>query len=332
MGPGMAGTRVHALNVGEGDCFILERAASGRVSVVDICGGNVTRGALAEASKAAAPPKPHGDYGMRNHPCNPLEYMDSKGMSSVFRFILTHPDMDHMDGIQALFKSRSVWNYWDCGTRREKPDFGGSPYLEADWDYYEKLIAGKVDGVTVVRPRAGSQGKFWSADDDDHNGAGDYISVVAPCGALVDEANDCGDVNDASYVVVYRSCAGRIIFAGDSNDKTWEYILEHHENLVSEAAVLFAPHHGRKSGRSYSFLDVVKPRVSFFGCASSEHLAYDAWRNRGLLYFTANQCGNAHIYPVGEDVSVFIENEKYAQDFTRNTTYKKDDYSFLCSV
>jgi competence protein ComEC len=141
-----------------------------------------------------------------------------------------------------------------------------------------------------------------------------------------------GDINDASYVIIYRSSAGRVIFPGDSNDKTWEYILENHKDLVSDAAVLFAPHHGRKSGREYSFLDVVKPRVSFFGCAPSEDLAYSAWRNRDLLYFTNNQCGNIHLYPVAEKVEVFIENSKYANDYTGKSTYQKDGLWFLCTV
>jgi len=237
-----------------------------------------------------------------------------------------------MDGIEKLFSEKDITNFWDCGIRKEKPDFSGGQYLEADWDFYEDFINGRMAGPKIVAPRAGSVGQYYNADNDDGSGDGDYLSIVSPCQELIDSANNGGDINDASYVIVYRSSVGRIIFPGDSNDKTWEYILKNHRDLVSDAAVLFAPHHGRKSERDYSFLDVVNPRVSFFGCAPSEHLAYSAWQYRGLLYFTNNQCGNVHIYPEFDKVNVFIENSTYANDYTGGKTYQRDGHWFLCSV
>ena len=329
----MPDPKIHFLNVKQGDCFLLERP-SGRLTVIDICAGNISKDKTAEARATSLfGAKPLGNYAMCKQPTNPIDYLENKGLSSVWRFILTHPDMDHMDGIKRLFETKNVQNFWDCGIRREKPDFEeGGPYLEDDWDFYSDLINGKVTGTTVISPRAGDNGKFWNADDDDGKGNGDYISIVSPNDELIAIANDDGDINDASYVIVYRSSAGRIIFAGDSNDNTWEYILANHKDIVSDAAVLFAPHHGRKSDRDYSFLDVVKPRVTFFGCAPSEHLAYSAWQYRKLLYFTNNQCGNGHIYPNDKQVDVFIENEQYARDATDNVTYQKDGYWFLCKV
>jgi beta-lactamase superfamily II metal-dependent hydrolase len=325
--------KVHFLNVKLGDCFLLERP-SGRLTVIDICAGNTSDEELSKTKLAVLrAERPRGNYAMCSKPTNPIQYLEEKGLTSIWRFILTHPDMDHMDGIKRLFDTNNVEHFWDCGIRRDKPDFAkGGPYLEDDWDFYEDLIAGKVSGTKVISPRAGDTGKYWNSDDDDGNGDGDYISIVSPNDDLISSANDDGDVNDASYVIVYRSCAGRIIFAGDSNDKTWEYILAKHKNLVSDAAVLFAPHHGRKSDRDYAFLDIVKPRVSFFGCAPSEHLAYSAWQYRNLPYFTNNQCGNAHIYPNGDDIEVFIENEQYARDYTVGATFQKDGCWFLCRV
>lgn len=329
----MPDPKVHFLNVNQGDCLILERP-SGRLTVIDICAGNISGEKIAKAQmEALLEARPRGNYAMCKQPTNPISYLKSKGLTTIWRFILTHPDMDHMDGLKRLYETMTVVHFWDCGIRRDKPDFQeGGPYLEEDWDFYEDLISGKVSATKVISPRAGDRGKYWNADDDDGNGNGDYLSIVSPNDALIESANENGDINDASYVIVYRSSAGRFIFAGDSNDKTWEYILADHRNLVSDAAVLFAPHHGRKSDRSYSFLDVVKPRVSFFGCAPSEHLAYSAWQYRDLLYFTNNQCGNVHVYPNGEIVEVFIENERYARDATMGSTYQRDGYWFLCKV
>ncbi len=324
----MSERKIHCLNVGQGDSFILERD-SGRVTIIDICCGNLDIKKVAEAKYV----KPPGDYGMRDKPTNPVDYLTSKGISEIWRFILTHPDMDHMDGIKRLFAQKTVSHFWDCGIRKKKPDFSGGIYLEEDWDYYEDLINGKVTSTKVISPRAGDNGKFWNCDNDDGNGQGDCIAIIAPNKELVDSANEIGDGNDASYVIVYRSTAGPVIFAGDSHDKTWEYILKHHKDIVQNAAVLFAPHHGRKSApRDFSFLDIVNPRISFFGCAPSEHLAYGAWNSRDLLFFTNNQCGNIHVYPVAEDIQVFIENYNYAKDYTGGETYAKDGYWFLCQL
>lgn len=330
----MSEAKIHALNVRDGDCFLLERANTDRVTMIDICCGNWKKTLAEEVMEAIEKAqKPRGDFNMRSKPTNPVDYLTDKGITEIWRFILTHPDMDHMDGIKNLFDKQKVLHFWDCGIRKDKPDFNnGSPYREEDWDFYDELIRGTVANTSTVTPRAGSIGKFYNKDDDQGNGNGDFISIVSPCQDLIDCANDGGDINDASYVIVYRSSAGRIIFPGDSNDKTWEYILENHKGLVSDTAVLFAPHHGRKSDRDYAFLDTVKPRVSFFGCAPSEHLAYSAWQNRDLLYFTNNQCGNIHIYPIDEKVKIFIENYNYAVAYTKGQTFQKDNYWYLCEV
>ena len=89
---------------------------------------------------------------------------------------------------------------------------------------------------------------------------------------MVADANEAGDWNDSSYVILYRSCGKRILFASDSHDSTWEYILDNWKSSVKNVDVLIAPHHGRDSGRDYEFLKVVKPRVTLFGNAPSEHL------------------------------------------------------------
>lgn len=325
--------KIHFLNVKKGDCILFERP-SNRLTVIDICCGNLTKEEqeIAEIIESRMA-KPKGNYRMCKTPTNPISYLTQKGLSEIWRFILTHPDMDHMDGIKKLFSELSVANFWDCGIRREKPDFEeNKEYKEEDWDFYEDLINDRVEETKVISPRAEDINQYWNADNEDKSGDGDYLSIVAPSQKLVDDANENGNINDASYVIVYRSSAGRVIFAGDSNSTTWEYILENHKNLVSDAAVLFAPHHGRKADQDFSYLKVVNPRITFFGCASSEHLAYNAWQSRGLLYFTNNQCGNVHIYPDGEDVKVYIENQQYAWAYTSNKTHKEDGYWYLCTA
>ncbi len=312
---------IHFLNVREGDCSIIQHG-SGRVSVIDICNANVSSEPLVAMSLAEMLWGPgrtaysakgtSGNYGMKHSPTDPVSYLKAIGVSSVFRFILTHPDMDHLDGFKRLCDEVGILNFWDSGVRRTKPDFSGGRYEEADWDHYVKVRDGRA-GITVVRPKAGS--RFQYANQGPPNDRGDCLSIVSPNSELVLEANEADDPNDASYVLVYRTCGGNIIFPGDGHDKTWAYVLEQHEDLVKDCAVLVAPHHGRASDRCYDFLDTLNPGLSLFGCAESEDLAYDAWNRRGLLHITNNQAGNVILDAVSSGIDVYVENRTFAETF-----------------
>jgi beta-lactamase superfamily II metal-dependent hydrolase len=324
--------RIHFLNVEDGDCSIIERPQSGRHTVIDICCGNIEEELSEERmlldSIFSASEKPRGNFHQKLHPTNPVEYIQSLGLDYIHRFILTHPDMDHMDGLKNLFSSIKVTNFWDTGVKRDAPDFSKGKYNENDWKFYQQLVNNHVPNVKVISPKAGKKGKYWSYDDEYGNGDGDYLSIISPTDDLVAKCS-YNNFNDASYVVVYRNSAGNVIFAGDSEDGAWENILKNHKSLVKDAAVLFAPHHGRDSNRDWDFLDIVNPRASFLGNAKSQHLGYKAWQNRDLTYFTNNQCGNVRIDFKDKKVVVSIENYDYANQYTQGDTYEIDDYWFL---
>lgn len=146
---------IHVLNVGQGDCTIL-RSNSERVTVVDICGGNIEEKGITEETLAKSVAKMN--YQMCRHPINPIRFLtEEMKLFSIFRFILTHPDMDHIDGFNNLVESVSILNYWDSGVRKEKPDFKTqTKYKEEDWDRYVKVSDGK-DNINVVSPLAGAK-------------------------------------------------------------------------------------------------------------------------------------------------------------------------------
>lgn len=316
--------RVHFLNVRNGACSIIEHN-SGRVTMIDICGGNIDEAritAVANLLEAIEPPsQPSGNYGMRHRPTNPIAYMKRHGIQRPFRFILTHPDCDHLDGFDALCTEFGMANFWDNGLRKVKPDFNGSQYKEEDWDSYLEVRDKKREGITVLTHLAGS--KFSFANDGDPEGRGDCLDIVAPDAALVKEANESEDPNDGSYVIVYRSAGGKIVFGGDGHDSTFDYVLKNHSSLVSNCAVLIAPHHGRDSGRSHDFLDTLKPRLTLFGCADSQHLAYEQYTRRKLHKITSNQAGNVVMEPQANGIDIYVENLKFAQTFKTHNSLKR---------
>lgn len=322
--------RVHFLTVGEGDCSIVQHN-SGRVTVIDICGGNraVTK---AEARVLEALEKPRGNFAMCKKPTNPIEYLQALGVTSIWRFILSHPDMDHLDGFDNLATSLSIDNFWDSGLRKEKPDFSGSPYNEKDWDRYISFIEGKESGVTVVHPLAGSRFQYANKSGEEGK-SGDGLYIASPNQKLVSDANESGDYNDASYIILYYSSGGKIIFPGDANDKSWEFAINEHKDDIENVAFMLAPHHGRKSDRDFSYLNTVTPRASLLGCAPSEHLAYHAWRSRDLYYFTQNQAGNV-VLEIGQGlIDVYVENEKFVEKAGGNTSQTNaEGYYYLGQI
>ena len=311
---------VHFLNVGDGDCSIIQHGSE-RATVIDICNGeSAAQKTLKEALAKLGFAKTGGNYGMRNSPTEPIAYMKGIGIDQVFRFILSHPDMDHMDGFKALCDDVGILNFWDSGVRKTKPDFSKGKYREEDWDKYVDVRDARCAGTKVVTPHHGA--RFQYANNGEPNDVGDCIDIVSPNSELVAAANEAGDANDASYVLIYRSCGGKIIFPGDAHDSTWEFVLENYEDKVKDCTVLIAPHHGRDSGASFDFLDVLKPKLTLFGCANSEHLAYDKWNSRDLLHITNNQAGNIILNATSEGIEVFVENIAFAQTYKNFDTNK----------
>lgn len=327
----------HFLNVKNGDCSIIKHG-SGHVSVVDTCNARKPENKkiltfseyyqledssrmLAEATGAKI------NYGQKKHPENPIEYLQKFGVNSVFRFILTHPDMDHMDGIKDFFEVFQPVNFYDTDNNKEiEGSWDNSPYRKEDWDFYRHLR----ESNSSTNPKrltvfSGDDGIYrrrnWDGDPP-----GDAVFTLAPTLELVQQANEKQeDYNDASYVFMYYSPGGKIIMSGDSHDNTWEHVLDNHEDLVKDVDLLIAPHHGRKSGRSYEFLDVLQPKMTFFGNALSKDLAYDAWKSRNLKFITNNQAGSMVVNCRQNPLNIYVTNEKFARD--RNPfTFYSDNY------
>lgn len=317
--------KIHFLNVKDGDCSIIEHY-SGHKTVIDVCNAKPVE-PVAEALMATMAKSERGitgNFQQKKYPVNPISYMRDHGMSSVFRYVQTHPDMDHMDGIEALFDEFSPTNFWDTANTKKMPSskWLGSPYSESDWKFYKHLRdTNPDDDPKRLTLYSGARGQHYNRGADGSSG-GDGLYVLAPTKDLVATANEVDeDYNRCSYVILYRTGNNRILFGGDSHDETWDHILEHHEKSVTDIDLLIAPHHGRKSARSYKFLDTLTPTLTFFGNARSEHLAYSAWSSRGLSIVTNNQA-NCMVVDAGSTPMVlYVTHENFARRVNTATHY-----------
>ena len=326
-------SRFHFLNVKNGDCSIIEHN-SGHVSMIDVCNARLPDNfkdlsisdivrLTTDAQILAKATGAKRNYNQKASPENPIDYLKRRNIGSLFRLAITHPDMDHMDGIADLFEYDRPVNFYLTQNEKEMEDgWEGSPYREEDWLLYKGLRdAPPCTDPKCIHVMSGDHG-IHRTQDWNGNPPGDAFYTLSPTKDLIEQSIESDDYNDASYVFLWRSSSGRVLMCGDSHDKTWEHILENHESSVKDVELLIAPHHGRKSGRSYEFLDVVNPKMTFFGNAPSKDLAYDAWRNRNLPFITNNMAGSM-IVNCSDNMSLYVTNEVFAKDQNAHSFYSE---------
>ncbi len=312
---------IHFLNVKEGDCAWIKHP-SGRNTVIDISNGKPEDVVTEKDSRYAIFESAQGNYNQKAHPVDPIKELKDGGVTNIFRFILTHPDMDHMDGIKALFEEFEVNNFWDTANDKEmKSDANWGRYNEEDWTFYQS-IRHSLSAPTTLNLYAGSIGQYYNRGGQEETG-GDGLYILVPTEELVEEANRSGDYNDCSYVILYKINGKKIIFGGDSGEKTWNYILENYEDEVTNIDILLAPHHGRKTGGNREYLDVLRPKLTLFGNAKSKYLDYADWYNRKLDYITNNQANCIILDTDGfnNGIEVYVTYEKFARARNKLTVF-----------
>lgn len=171
-----------------------------------------------------------------------------------------------------------------------------------DWQFYQGLKKSTKNPKTL-----------YFTDKNDFEDDGLYI--LSPTNEIVKQANKTAKYNELSYVILWITNGFKIIIAGDSENLAWEHIIHNYSSFISDIDVLLAPHHGRKSGRDFSFLDVLKPKYTLLGNAKSEHLEYQQYKKYGKT-ITNNQAGNIilEFNKNDGDLDIYIENKKYAED------------------
>jgi competence protein ComEC len=275
----MSNTEIHILNVGHGDCTVI-RHATGRITMVDINNGKdldpttkeeFVQGNVVTPQEAftkelirsitGRAPEPWGDllFPIETKSAdltNPVEYFSKRfAGQNIWRFVLTHPDMDHIRGLSALLASGvRILNFWDTGHEIEKPSFWRTGDAE-DWAAYQKLRSGS-GGAKVFRPQRNDRNKYWNQDDD--GGGGDGLWILAPTPGLTARANELGDPNAHSVVLYLEAHGTRVILGGDATINVQEDILTCYGERL-RAHIYKAAHHGRDSGYHLGLLNAIQP-------------------------------------------------------------------------
>lgn len=231
----------------------------------------------------------------------------SKG-KEIRRFISTHPDDDHIGGLKLLDEKHPVYNFYCVKNEATKTE------PTEDFTRYCELR----DSEKVFHLRKGCTRKWMNDDDGTHGASG--IEVHWPItdhehhvDALA-KAKEGKSPNNISAVVTYKVTGGvTMMWMGDLEG---DHMAKIEEDLhLPEADILFAPHHGRASGKvPESVLKKINPKVVVIGEAPSEHLNY----YKGYNTITQNSAGDITFDCVTGKVHIYVSNSAYSVNFLSN--------------
>ena len=234
------------------------------------------------------------------------EIIEKRKNKNITRFISTHPDEDHIGGLEYLDSKLGILNFYCVENSAIKLDESD------DFKYYCNLR----DGDHRYYVYKGCKRK-WMNDNDENDGknygsAG--INFLWPITDNEDYKEALENVavgkeyNNVSPIFTYSMQNNvEIMWMGDMEHSFLEKIKDKIE--WPEVDILFAPHHGRDSSKvSSDVLNKLNPHIIVIGEAPSEHLNY----YDGYNTITQNSAGDIVFNCKNGIVDVYISKESYA--------------------
>jgi beta-lactamase superfamily II metal-dependent hydrolase len=230
---------------------------------------------------------------------------NSKGIS---RFISTHPDDDHIGGLKYLNEKMNILNFYcvkNEATKDEETD---------DFKKYCELR----DSDKAFYIEKGCSRKWMNRSDDERGSSG--ISILWPITDnehfknALEESKKGQSPNNISPIIRYSLENGvKVLWMGDLENKFMEAIKDDLD--LEETDIIFAPHHGRNSGKIPSdLLKKLNPKIIIVGEADSEDLNYYA----GYNTITQNSAGDIIFECLDSKVNIYVSSENYEVNFLDN--------------
>lgn len=242
------------------------------------------------------------------------EIKEESKTKNITRFISTHPDEDHIQGLDYLDREVGIVNFYCVYNKATKSD-------ETDnFKKYKELR----DSEKAFYIYKGCSRKWMNKTDDTRGSSG--INILWPDTSNEDfqtvlkSAEDGNSPNNISPIIAYNLENGvTALWMGDLESNFLEKIKE--EVDFPKVDILFAPHHGRESGKvPETILQELDPKIVIIGEAKSKNLNYYSKYNT-ITQNTAKditfECETGHIH-------IYVQNKEYEVDFLEN--HNKNTY------
>ncbi|GHT28299.1 hypothetical protein FACS189432_06030 [Bacteroidia bacterium] len=284
-------SKVKSFSVGNGDMFYIKHGSS-NFSIIDCFLSDDNREYIVNELKSESKSK------------------------SITRFISTHPDEDHMQQLDYLDDEMPIVNFYCVQNETTKKD------ETSGFKRYCKLR----DGEKSYFLKQGCRRKWLNESDNERGGSG--IHILWPntnnpyYKDALKKAKDGNSPNNISPIITYSIKDGVTYqWMGDLETDFMENIKD--DVSLSKVNILFAPHHGRDSGKiPKSMLDVLQPNIIIIGEAPSGALNY----YQGYNTITQNSAGDIIFINDGSDVHIYVSNKNYSVNFLKNKNKREYNY------
>lgn len=238
------------------------------------------------------------------------EIKDKSRNKGITRFISTHPDEDHIGGLDYLDSESGIINFYCVKNEATK-----SEESDAFKKYCELRDSSKAFYIYKDCSR-----KWMNIGDDERGSSG--INILWP-----DTDNEYfkkellnvkegKSPNNISPIIKYSLENGvTMLWMGDLETNFMNNIKDSID--LPEVDILFAPHHGRESGKvPTEMLKQMNPKIIVIGEAPSDKINYYSSYNTitqlsaGDIIFEC-EIGKVHIYVGNNNYSVdYLDNDK----------------------
>lgn len=240
----------------------------------------------------------------------------------ITRFISTHPDNDHIKGLKQLNDNVALPNFYcveNNATKKETFD---------DFEHYCALRDGDAHFYLYTNCKRKWMNKCDENVSDDPGSSGIFCLWPKIENELyqneLEKAANGESFNNISPIIEYSLEDGvTILWMGDMEHEFLEKIKGEVE--WPRVDILFAPHHGRASGKvSADILKKLAPKVIVIGEAPSEYIDY---HYDGYNTITQNTAKDITFDCVQGKVHVYFSNDAYPYDlsFLKDEKAKNDE-------
>lgn len=224
----------------------------------------------------------------------------------IMRFISTHPDDDHFHGIEYLDERFHIYNFYCVKNEATKTD---------DSTSFKHYCSLRDDTKRAFYIYKGCRRKWMNEGSEERKPSG--ISILWPDTENAEFkkqlkiAKDGKNTNNISPIIEYSLKNGVVaLWFGDLESEFMNMISD--KVSLPKADIIFAPHHGRSSGKLPSnWLSAIDPKIIVIGEADSSMLDY----YKGYNTITQNSAHNIVFECNTEKVHIFVSNANYSVDY-----------------
>lgn len=228
----------------------------------------------------------------------------------ICRFISTHPDEDHIHGLEYLDDKIHILNFYCVQNEATKND------ETEDFKRYCELR----DSNKAFYLFRGCSRYWMNMNDKEKKYGSSGINILWPIRNDEYFKTELLNVksgkspNNISPIIKYSlQDSATVLWFGDLENSFTEKIKD--KIKLPKADIIFAPHHGRSSGKlPKEWMDSIDPKIIVIGEAPSNQINYLV----GYNTITQNTAGNIIFDCKDANVDIYVSNEKYAVDFLEN--------------